>query len=133
MKIQQITKDLIPTNLSIMNSLNKTLDHLKSYIQILDQQKIENENNLKSSAEQISITREYSMVDGLVREQIEDLTKQQNQFIRHQEMITKMQIILNETLNHLQSQLSPNPEQNKTLDRFKQLKQNGMSSHLYSS
>jgi hypothetical protein len=133
MKIQQITKDLIPTNLSIMNSLNKTLDHLKSYIQILDQQKIENENNLKSIAEQISITREYSMVDGLVREQIEDLTKQQNQFIRHQEMITKMQIILNETLNHLQSQLSPNPEQNKTLDRFKQLKQNGMSSHLYSS
>jgi hypothetical protein len=133
MKIQQITKDLIPTNLSIMNSLNKTLDHLKSYIQILDQQKIENENNLKSIAEQISITREYSMVDGLVREQIEDLTKQQNQFIRHQEMITKMQIILNETFNHLQSQLSPNPEQNKTLDRFKQLKQNGMSSHLYSS
>jgi hypothetical protein len=133
MKIQQITKDLIPTNLSIMNSLNRTLDHLKSYIQILDKQKIDNEEKLKSIAEQISITREYSMVDGLVREQIEDLTKQQNQFIRHQEMITKMQIILNETLNHLQSQLSPNPEQNKTLDRFKQLKQNGMSSHLYSS
>src|SRR5579871_3854992 len=103
MKIQQISNDLISmfsTQTSEPSfSLSKTLDHLKSYRQILEKQKIEYENKLKHITEEISIAREYSMIDSLVREQIEDLKRQQNKFIHHQELIIKIQTILNQTLD----------------------------------
>ncbi len=139
-KIQQITDNLISIfhtlapeqYLSIMNSLNKTLDHLKNYDKNLDQQKIDYENKLKSIAENISIAREYSMIDSLVREQVEDLTRQQKEFIRQQELIIKMQTIINETFNQLHSLLIPNSERDKSQELFNQLKQRGLYTCLYS-
>jgi len=140
MKIEQITKDFISMfdtqtseqHLSIMNSLNRTLNHLINYNQSLDKQKIDYENKLKSITEEISIAREYSMVDSLVREQVEDLTRQQKEFIRQQELIIKIQTILNETFNHLHSLLIPNPEQDKSQELFNQLKKRGLYTYLYS-
>lgn len=129
MKIQQIINDLISRiesqtskqQFSIMNSLY----HLKSYIEFLNKQKNDNENKLKNIQEEISIAREYSIVDSLVREQIEDLIKQQNQLTYHQDMIINMQMILNEAFDRLHSLLIHNPEQNKSIELFKQLKHRG--------
>jgi anion-transporting ArsA/GET3 family ATPase len=133
MKIQQIANDLVSIfhtqtpeqRLSIMNSLSKTLDHLESYDQILDKQKNDNENKLKYIAEELSIAREYSMVDSLVREQVDDLTKQQNQFTRYQQSIIKMRMIINEALDHFHSLLIPNPERDISQQLLKQLKKRG--------
>jgi hypothetical protein len=140
MKIQQITNEFVSLfdmqtteqHLSIMNSLHKTLNHMKNYDQNLDKQKIDYEIKLKSIEEEISIVREYSMVDSLVREQVEDLTKQQKEFTRQQELIIKIQTILNETFNHLHSLLIPNPEQDKSQKLFNQLKKRGLYTYLYS-
>jgi hypothetical protein len=133
MKIQQIVNDLVSIfhtqtpeqRLSIMNSLSKTLDHLESYDQILDKQKNDNENKLKYIAEELSIAREYSMVDSLVREQVDDLTKQQNKFTCYQQSIIKMRMIINEALDHFHSLIIPNPERDKSQQRLKQLKKRG--------
>ncbi len=139
MKIQQITNDLVSIfhtqtseqYLSIMNSLSKTLEHLKSYDRSLEQQKMNYEEKLKMIAEEISIAKEYSMVDSLVREQVEELTRQQKELIRQQEGIIKMQTILNESFNHLHSFLIPNPERDKSRKSFNQLKQRGLYTSLY--
>jgi hypothetical protein len=139
MKIQQITNDLVSIfhtqtseqYLSIMNSLSKTLEHLKSYDQSLEQQKMNYEEKLKTIAEEISIAKEYSMVDSLVREQVEELTRQQKELTRQQEVIIKMQTIVNESFNHLHSFLIPNPERDKSRESFNQLKQRGLYTSLY--
>jgi len=140
MKIQQITNEFVSLfdtqtseqHLSIMNSLHKTLDHMKNYDQNLDKQKIDYEIKLKSIEEEISIVREYSMVDSLVREQVEDLTKQQKEYTHQQELIIKIQTIINETFNHLHSLLIPNPNRDKSQKLLKQLKQRGLYTYLYS-
>jgi hypothetical protein len=140
MKIQQITNEFVSIfdtqtseqHLWIMNSLDTTLNHLKNYDENLDKQKLDYENKLKSIAEEISIAREYSMVDSLVREQVEDLTKQQKKLIYQQELIIKMQTIINETFHHLHSLLIPNPERDKSQKLFKQLKQKGLYTYRYS-
>jgi len=140
MKIQQITNEFVSLfdtqtseqHLLIMNSLYKTLDHMKNYDQNLDKQKIDYEIKLKSIEEEISIVREYSMVDSLVREQVEDLTKQQKEYTHQQELIIKIQTIINETFNHLHSLLIPNPNRDKSQKLLKQLKQRGLYTYLYS-
>jgi predicted RNase H-like nuclease (RuvC/YqgF family) len=124
MKIQQITNDLVSTQTpeQIMNSLSKTLDRLRIYNQILDKQISEYEKNLKHITEEISIAREYSMVDSLVREQIEDLTRQQNECKRHLEMIVNIKTIVNAALEHLQPCLIPDQRH----ELLKQLKLRGL-------
>lgn len=135
-KIQDIINNFISIfhsqtseqHLLIMNSLYQTLNHLKNYQQNLDEQKIDYEKKLKSIVEDIYLAREYSMVDSLVREQIENLTKQQKQSIYQQEVASKMQTIINETSNQLQSLFIPNSERDKSLDL---LKQRGLFKYLY--
>ncbi len=134
MKIQQITNNFISMfhaqtpeqQLSLMNSLSKTIEHFKSYDQNLAKEKIVYENKLKSIAEEISVAREYSMVDSLVREQVEDLTRQQKKLIHQQEWINQMKTILNETVNQLQTLFIPNSERDNNQELFKQLKQRGL-------
>jgi hypothetical protein len=99
MKIQQIAKDFPIQQSSPMNSLIKTIEHLRNYDQNLEKQKVIYESKLKSIAEEIAIAREYSMVDSLVREQVEDLIREQKKLIQQQEWIIKMKTILNETLS----------------------------------
>jgi anion-transporting ArsA/GET3 family ATPase len=133
MKIQQIANDLVSIfhtqtpeqHLSIMNSLSKTFDHLERYNQILDKKKNDNENKLKYIAEELSIAREYSMVDSLVREQVEDLIKQQNKFTRYQQSIINMEMIVNEVLDRFHSLFIPDPERDKSQQLLKQLKKRG--------
>ncbi|CAF5109372.1 unnamed protein product, partial [Rotaria magnacalcarata] len=105
MKIQQISNDL-DSMLDI-----KTYHHLRIYQQFLDQQKIDNERKLKYIEDEIAIARQYSLFDSLAREQMDDLVRQQNKHTQNDESIVKLQQILNEVVNHLQSKVILNPEQ----------------------
>jgi hypothetical protein len=139
MKIQQIIKNFISIfhtrtfeqQLSLMDSLNKTMDHLKNYNEDLDRQKIVYENKLKSIEEEISIAREYSMVDSLVRERVEDLIRQQKKLIRQREWIIQMKTISNEIFNQLQTLFIHNSERDDSHELFKQFKQRGLSTFFY--
>ncbi|CAF3680452.1 unnamed protein product [Rotaria sp. Silwood1] len=121
MKIQQITNDLVSmfhsktsdSSLFNTNQFSKTFDHLKTYEQILNKQKINNDNKLKHVEDEISISRGYSLFDSLVREQMDNLIKQQNEFAHHKELIIKMQTILNETINQFHSLFMFDFEHNK--------------------
>ena len=133
MKIRQVTHDLVSmlnttipqSHLSITKSFGQTLDRLKIYDQILDKKKLDNENKLKHLEDEISVTREYSLLDSLVREQIENLTRQQNDFTRQQQLIIKTQMILNEAIEHLHQVLIPNLERDKNEKFLEQIKQKG--------
>ncbi|CAF3503908.1 unnamed protein product [Rotaria sordida] len=139
-KIQQITNDLVSmfhnktleSSLSNMNSFSKTFDHLKTYEQILNKQKINNENQLKYIEDEISIARKYSLFDSLAREQMDNLIRQQNEFTYHKELIVKMQIILNEIINQFYSLFISNFEQDKNQELFKQIKQRAIDTIIQS-
>ena len=134
MKIQQISNEFISEfhiqtfeeQLSLMNGLRQTLDHLRDYEQNLNQQNLDYENKLKTIAEEIAIVREYSMVDSLVREQVDDLVKREKQLVRQQERMIRMKTNINETFQHLQELLIQNSDQEKCQELFKHLKQRGL-------
>ena len=117
--------------MSIQNALNRTLEHVKSCNQYLEQQKLQYEEKLKSITEEIFEAKEYSMVDSLVREQMEDLIRKQKKLTREQELLTKMLKIVNETFNHLDPFRITNPEQEKTLKSFQQFKQRGLFTYAH--
>ena len=135
MKIQQIANEFTwkfrtqtpEQQLALMNPLSKTIDRLKSYAQALEKQRLTYEDKLKSIAEEISAAREYSMVDSLVRERVEDLTRQQKAVIRQREWISKRKTNLNETSKQLQTLLIPDAEREDSHELFKQLRQRGLS------
>ena len=60
------------------------------------------------------------MVDSLVREQVEDLTRQQKKLLQQQKWIVKMKMILNEILNQLQPLCVLNSDQDESHELFKQ-------------
>ncbi|CAF1625727.1 unnamed protein product [Rotaria magnacalcarata] len=126
MKIQQISNDL-DSMLDI-----KTYHHLRIYQQFLDQQKIDNERKLKYIEDEIAIARQYSLFDSLAREQMDDLVRQQNKHTQNDESIVKLQQILNEVVNHLQSKVILNPEQDENYDLIKQFKQRAIDTIIQS-
>ncbi|CAF1549019.1 unnamed protein product, partial [Rotaria sp. Silwood1] len=67
--------------------------------------------------------RGYSLFDSLVREQMDNLTKQQNEFAHQKELIIKMQAILNETINQFHSLFMFDFEHGKNQELLKQMKQ----------
>ncbi|CAF5061891.1 unnamed protein product, partial [Rotaria sp. Silwood1] len=70
--------------------------------------------------------RGYSLFNSLVREQMDNLIKQQKEFAHHKELIIKMQTILNETINQLHSLFMFDLEHDKNQELFKQMKQKGL-------
>ncbi|CAF4669063.1 unnamed protein product [Rotaria sp. Silwood1] len=140
MKIQQITNDLVSmfhsktsdSSLFNTNQFSKSFDHLKTYEQILNKQKINNENKLKHVEDEISIARGYSLFDSLVREQMDNLIKQQNEFAHHKELIIKMQAILNETINQFHSLFMFDFEHDKNQELLKQMKQRAIDTVIQS-
>ncbi|CAF4799517.1 unnamed protein product, partial [Rotaria socialis] len=104
----------------------KTYHHLEIYQQFLDQQKVDNERKLKYIEDEIATARQYSLFDSLAREQMEDLVRQQNRHIQNDELIVKLQKILNELVNHFQSIVILNPEQDNNYGLIKQFKQKGL-------
>ncbi|CAF3003205.1 unnamed protein product, partial [Rotaria sp. Silwood2] len=131
MKIQQITNDLVSmfhnktpeSSLSNMSSFSKAFNHLKTYEQILNRQKINNENILKDIDDEISTAREYSLFDSLVREQMDNLIRQQNEFTHNKQLIIKIQTILHETTNQFHSVFISNFEQDINQELLQQMKQ----------
>ncbi|CAF5069225.1 unnamed protein product, partial [Rotaria sp. Silwood1] len=67
--------------------------------------------------------RGYSLFNSLVREQMDNLIKQQKEFAHHKELIIKMQTILNETINQFHSLFMFDFEHDKNQELFKQMKQ----------
>ncbi|CAF4553692.1 unnamed protein product [Rotaria socialis] len=126
MKIQQISNDLDST-LDI-----KTYHHLEIYQQFLDQQKVDNERKLKYIEDEIATARQYSLFDSLAREQMEDLVRQQNRHIQNDELIVKLQKIINELVHHFQSIVILNPEQDNNYDLIKQFKQKAIDAIIQS-
>ena len=57
---------------------------------------------------------------------MEDLVRQQNKHTQNDELIIKLQKILNEVVNHFQSIVVLNQEQDKNYDLMKQFKQKGL-------
>ncbi|CAF5057525.1 unnamed protein product, partial [Rotaria socialis] len=83
----------------------------------------DNERKLKYIEDEIATARQYSLFDSLAREQMEDLVRQQNKHIQNDELIVKLQKILNELVHHFQSIVILNPEQDNNYDLIKQFKQ----------
>ncbi|CAF0923023.1 unnamed protein product [Adineta ricciae] len=98
-------------NLFVPSSLNRTLQYLEYYAKSLEEVKIDNENDLKNITEQLFNTRKYSIVDSLVREQVEDLVEQENRVTRRQQSIIQIQTMLDEVIEHLRALLNSNTEQ----------------------
>ncbi|CAF1497745.1 unnamed protein product [Adineta steineri] len=135
-KIQQITNDLMSMfhiqSLPQMNLVNKTLEHLESYIENLNKLMNDNEIKLKYVAEDLLATRKYSMIDSLVREEFEDLIMQQNKLIHYQQSIIKMRAIATEAFNHFQSLDISNSEKTNSQQKFKDFKQRAMETIIQS-
>lgn len=137
-KIQQITEDLISVfsnqtseeQIALTDALSKTLDHLTSDAEYLDEENLDLMAKLKILEEEISAAREYSMADSLVREQIKDLTRQQTKYAHQQDWIVQMKNIVKETYDHLHALLPDHFERDDSRRFFEQLKQNGLSISL---
>ena len=134
MKIQQITNDFLlefhhqtsEQQHSLLYMLNKTLDHLSSYAEHLERENSQLETKFQLLAEEISIAREYAIADSLVRERIEDLTKQQKIYTHQHDWIIQMKRIVNETYHQLHALFPSDFMRDDSRKSFEQLKGNGL-------
>lgn len=131
MKIQQITSDYLSEfhhqkSEQQFSLLSKTLEHLSSYAEHLEKENLQLETKFQTLAEEISIAREYAMADSLVRERIEDLTKQQKIYTHQHDWISQMKKIVNETYHRLHALLPSDFIYDNSREFFKQLKHNGL-------
>ncbi|CAF3888872.1 unnamed protein product [Rotaria sp. Silwood1] len=99
--------------------LNETINQFHSLF-MLDFEHDKNEELLKQMKQR---ARGYSLFDSLVREQMDNLIKQPNEFAHHKELIIKMQAILNETINQFHSLFMFDFEHDKNQELLKQMKQ----------
>ncbi|UJR31391.1 hypothetical protein I4U23_018885 [Adineta vaga] len=131
MKIRHIVNELVATiqtqtleqRLSIIRTLGNTLEYVEHYRERLKELKDDNERESKNIAEQLSNTREYSVVDSLVREEVEDLMKQQNTVIHIRQAISRMEVIASEAFEHIHSILISNQVQENYQPSLTELKQ----------
>lgn len=112
--------------LSVTSALSRTLKYLEYYAKSLEELNIDNENDLKNITEQLFNTRKYSVVDTLVREQVEDLVEQENRVTRCQQSIIRIQTTINEVIEHLRALLISNTEQKTYPLSLVELKQKGL-------
>ena len=127
-KIQQHADDWVSLirnrsaeqRLPMMNALSRTVNHLKAYSQVLDEQSKSVETKLQRLGEQVTNAQGYSMVDSLVRELIEDLTRQQNAHRRQQTALGGMVSVVHSVRDQLEPWLIPN------LARDQRLTQQGL-------
>ncbi|CAF0920812.1 unnamed protein product [Adineta ricciae] len=115
------------------SALNRTLQYLEYYAKSLKEVKIDNENDLKNITEQLFNTRKYSVVDSLVREQVEDLAEQENRVTRCQQSIIRIQTMIDEVIEHLRTLLSSNTEPRTYPLSLVELKQKAIESIIQSN
>ena len=105
----------------MMNALSRTVSHLNAYSQVLDEQNKSIETKMQHLQEELANAQEYSMVDSLVRELVEDLTSQQNAYRRQQTALAGMASIVHSVRDQLETWLIP------SLVRDQRLNQQGLS------
>lgn len=137
LKIQQLTDVLISIFATLtpeqramnLSSLDGAIQSLTTYTAQLDQLQKNISQQSKDIQEQIILVRDYSMVDSLVREQMEDLVKQQNALARDHQSVLQIRSQASEVLERLRSLLTPDEQRVHHQQKLKEIEQRGRPHH----